>query len=130
MSQVSRHIHINGIVQGVGFRPYIFNLALHHHLKGWVRNSASGVDIEVTGNILNQNAFFEQISESPPPLAQIDTIETQDIPKQIFADFSIVPSQNQDSDFIPISPDVAICKDCQSELFDPSDRRYHYPFIN
>jgi len=130
MSQVSRHIHINGIVQGVGFRPYIFNLALHHHLKGWVRNSASGVDIEATGNILNQNAFFEQISESPPPLAQIDTIETQDIPKQIFADFSIVPSQNQDSDFIPISPDVAICKDCQSELFDPSDRRYHYPFIN
>ncbi|MEA3326811.1 MAG: carbamoyltransferase HypF [Chloroflexota bacterium] len=130
MSPISRHIHINGIVQGVGFRPFIYNLALRHDLKGWVRNSASGVDIEVTGTVTEQNAFLEQISKSPPPIAQIDSIKTQVIPAKFFADFSIVPSQNQISDFIPVSPDVAICKDCLSELFDPSDRRYQYPFIN
>jgi len=130
MSQISRHIHINGIVQGVGFRPFIYNLALQHHLKGWVRNSSSGVDIEVTGKVTDQNAFLDQISKSPPPLAQIDSVETQEIPLIIFGDFSIIPSQHQVLDFMPVSPDVAICKDCQSELFDPSDRRYQYPFIN
>lgn len=130
MSQISRHIHINGIVQGVGFRPFIYNLAIQNNLKGWVRNSASGVDIEITGTLSCQQAFQKQISESPPPLSLIDTIEVTDMPFRDFPDFSIVSSQDQKSDFIPISPDVAICKNCISELFDPGNRRHRYPFIN
>jgi hydrogenase maturation protein HypF len=130
MSPVSRHIHINGIVQGVGFRPFIYNLALDYELKGWVCNSASGVDIEVAGDREKVESFYERISSSAPPLAQIDSIEIHEIEFQEFERFEIVPSQDTDSDFIPISPDIAICSLCQKELFDPNDRRYRYPFIN
>ncbi len=130
MSQNSRHIHINGIVQGVGFRPFIYNLALKHNLQGWVRNSASGVDIKITGTVTDLETFCRKISESPPPLSQIDSIAVAEIPFHEFSDFSIIKSHNQSSDFIPISPDVAICKDCRTELFNPADRRYLYPFIN
>ncbi len=130
MTQISRHIHINGIVQGVGFRPFIYNLALAHQLNGWVRNSASGVDIEVTGEKADLDAFQSDIPRSAPPLAQIDSIEVEDIRPKTFETFKIIPSKDKSTDFIPVSPDVAICHDCQRELFDPQDRRYRYPFIN
>ena len=130
MTQISRHIHINGIVQGVGFRPFIFNLALEHQLAGWVRNSASGVDIEVTGNKKDLQNFLEQIPLAAPPLAEIDSIESQEIKLQDFSGFKIVSSKGKRSDFIPVSPDVAVCGQCLAELFDPEDRRYRYPFIN
>jgi len=129
MIQISRHIHINGIVQGVGFRPFIYNLALRFNLAGWVRNSASGVDIEVMGDEADVEAFLKAINDSPP-LAEIDSIQTREIEPRTFKNFKILSSQNQASDFIPVSPDVAICTDCQTELFDPKDRRYRYPFIN
>ena len=130
MPKSSRHIHINGIVQGVGFRPFIYNLALNHNLVGWVRNSASGVDIEVTGDEINLNKFISTIPDSAPPLAQIDSIDTREIPTQALEGFKIVSSKDKRSDFIPVSPDVAICSQCQAELFNPDDRRYRYPFIN
>ena len=130
MTQISRHIHINGIVQGVGFRPFIFNLALEHQLSGWVRNSASGVDIEVTGHSEDLQNFQDQIPISAPPLAEIDSIEIQDIKLQDFSGFKIISSKDKSSDFIPVSPDVAVCDQCQAELFDSRDRRYRYPFIN
>ena len=130
MDAISRHIHINGIVQGVGFRPFIFNLALEHQLTGWVCNSASGVDIEVTGAADDLTAFIEAIPAQAPPLAQIDLLEDRTITLQPFDGFKIVPSQDQATDFIPVSPDVAICGQCREELFDPADRRYRYPFIN
>ncbi len=124
------HIHINGIVQGVGFRPFIYNLAIAHHLKGWVRNSANGVDIEITTDQNTLETFVNQIQNSAPPLAQIDSITTEKINHQSFDAFNIVESKNKASDFIPISPDVAICSQCQQELFDSQDRRFRYPFIN
>jgi len=130
MSLISRHIHINGIVQGVGFRPFIYNLAQYNHLTGWVRNSASGVDVEVTGSQEDFNAFLRTLSDSPPPLAQIDSVEVQTIQTQTFDGFRIHHSQNNPADFIPISPDMAVCDDCRSELFNPQDRRFRYPFIN
>ncbi len=130
MSPSSLHIHINGIVQGVGFRPFIYNLAQQYGLKGWVRNSASGVDIEVTGNQSDLQAFVDAIPLDAPPLAQIDLIDSHEIDLQAFTDFTIIKSKDRSSDFIPISPDVAICAQCQQELFDPQDRRYRYPFIN
>jgi hydrogenase maturation protein HypF len=130
MTYSSRHIHINGIVQGVGFRPFIYNLALGHRLTGWVRNSASGVDIEVTGTEQDLNAFLAAIPQSAPPLAIIDAIDYQEVDLCEFDGFNIIHSEDQPTDFIPVSPDMAICKDCQSELFDTQDRRYRYPFIN
>jgi hydrogenase maturation protein HypF len=130
MLYTSRHIHINGIVQGVGFRPFIYNLALSHRLTGWVRNSASGVDIKVTGTEEDLNAFLAVISISAPPLAMIDTIDAQEIDLCEFDSFNIIHSEDQPTDFIPVSPDIAICKGCQSELFDTQDRRFRYPFIN
>jgi len=130
MTQISHHIHINGIVQGVGFRPFIYNLAEEYHLTGWIRNSASGVDIEVTGAEDNLAAFEEAIPRLSPPLAQIDTIETRKINPDYFPDFKIVTSHSAYNDFIPVSPDVAICPQCSAELFNPEDRRFRYPFIN
>ena len=130
MTDSGLHIHITGIVQGVGFRPFIYNLATKHQLTGWVRNSASGVDIEVAGPTVKSHAFLADISSLAPPLAQIDTIETRELIDISFDDFKIIHSDDQSSDFIPVSPDVAICKDCRTELLDPKDRRYRYPFIN
>lgn len=130
MSRISRHIHIIGIVQGVGFRPFIYNLSKEFNLQGWVRNSASGVDIEVTGEKAAVKGFLTAIPKSAPPLAQIDSIETHEIDLREFDDFTIIKSKDRSNDFIPISPDVAICDHCRDELFDSKDRRYRYPFIN
>ena len=82
MGNISQHIHINGIVQGVGFRPFIYNLALEHNLTGWVCNSASGVDIEVTGEAGDVTNFTAAIPQQAPPLAQIDSIEDWPIEDQ------------------------------------------------
>ena len=130
MPLLAFHIHINGIVQGVGFRPYIYNLAIEHQLNGWVCNSANGVDIEVTGDSDSIHEFLQEIPQSTPPLAQIDSMETNEIELENFTGFNIIPSINKATDFIPISPDVAICENCLKELMDPKDRRYRYPFIN
>ena len=130
MLKSSLHIHINGIVQGVGFRPFIFNLAAEYGLPGWVCNSASGVDIEVSGDPEILDQFCTDIPLKAPPLAQIDSIKVEEIPLAAFEGFKIISSQNKANDFIPVSPDVAICSQCRTELFDPQDRRYRYPFIN
>ncbi len=130
MLKSSRHIHINGIVQGVGFRPFIFNLAESYDLPGWVCNSASGVDIEISGDPDKLGRFCADIPIKAPPLAQIDSINVEEIAFTPFKGFEILSSQDKATDFIPVSPDVAICADCQAELFDPQDRRYRYPFIN
>lgn len=130
MTQISLQIHINGIVQGVGFRPFIYNLAKRSNLSGWVRNSASGVDIEVSGTQEELKAFCDAIPNSAPPLAQIDSIRINEIALTRFDDFTIQPSKDLATDFIPISPDIAICDQCRDELFNPEDRRYRYPFIN
>ena len=124
------NIHINGIVQGVGFRPFVYNLATSLALKGWVRNSASGVDILVSGDRPTLDSFIQKLQEQAPPLSQIDTFEVDWQPTPDFSQFEIIPSQDQAGAFQPISPDVSICPDCLRELFDPSDKRYRYPFIN
>ena len=123
-------IHIQGIVQGVGFRPFIYTLAHKYHLTGWVRNSSAGVDIVVNGPAQALDAFTDEIRQSPPPLAQIDHMDIQPVPPDGFRAFTILESSSEAGGFIPISPDISICADCLSEMFDPADRRYRYPFIN
>ncbi|NSW51419.1 MAG: carbamoyltransferase HypF [Anaerolineae bacterium] len=123
-------INIRGIVQGVGFRPFVYSLAREHHLNGWVLNSSSGVQIEVDGTPAQLAAFSADLRAKMPPLAKIDEIQQESIPPQSFTGFEIRHSLPQAGEFIPVSPDTSICEDCRRELFDPADRRYRYPFIN
>ncbi|MCB8936943.1 MAG: carbamoyltransferase HypF [Ardenticatenaceae bacterium] len=125
-----RQIHIEGIVQGVGFRPFVYSLAERYGLTGWVRNTSAGVDIEVDGRSDNLDAFVESLQEELPPLAHIDTFSVANTRSNGYTQFKIVHSQAVAKAFQPISPDVAICEDCLRELFDPTDRHYRYPFIN
>jgi len=123
-------IHIDGIVQGVGFRPFVYGLARRLDLRGWVRNTSAGVDIEVDGSQSALASFVDGLRLEAPPLAQIDSIQIEAIPFNGFDDFEIVTSQTVEAAFQPISPDVSLCDDCLRELLDPKDRRYRYPFIN
>jgi hydrogenase maturation protein HypF len=123
-------IHVNGIVQGVGFRPFVYGLAMRLGLKGWVRNTSAGVDIELDGNQDKLEAFVKALREETPPLARIDELITSVKAVNGFTQFEIVHSEAIPEAFQPISPDVSICPDCLRELFDPHDRRYRYPFIN
>ncbi len=130
LEQTGLRIRVRGIVQGVGFRPFVYALAVNHHLNGWVRNTSSGVEIEISGAPANLQAFCHKLQNNPPPLARIDEILTESMPPNREIGFTILDSQPQPGEFIPISPDMATCADCRRELFDPADRRYHYPFIN
>lgn len=123
-------IHIQGIVQGVGFRPFVFGLAERFQLNGWVRNSTAGVDIEVEGQPDDLEGFLTALEEEAPPLARIDSISSTPIPPDGHLTFEIKHSAANQRGYQPISPDVSICPDCLEELFDPEDHRYLYPFIN
>jgi len=123
-------VHITGIVQGVGFRPFVYNLATRLKLNGWVRNTSAGVDIEVDGEQDVLDAFLKALRDESPPLSRIDELTASFRPANGFNSFDIVHSESIPSAFQPISPDVAICNDCLREMFDPNDRRYRYPFIN
>ena len=123
-------VHITGIVQGVGFRPFVYNLATRLNLKGWVRNTSAGVDIEVDGEQEILDTFVKTLRDEAPPLSRIDELTASFRAANGFRSFEIVHSESVEGAFQPISPDVAICDDCLRELFNPSDRRYRYPFIN
>lgn len=123
-------IHITGVVQGVGFRPFVYGLAHVYGLTGWVRNSSAGVDIVVEGSAAALTAFVHDLQHKLPPLARIDEFHVSHQPANGFARFDIIPSEPIAGAFQPISPDVSVCPDCLRELFDPADRRYRYPFIN
>jgi hydrogenase maturation protein HypF len=122
--------HINGVVQGVGFRPFVYGLAARLHLLGWVRNSSAGVDIELDGLRSDLENFIQTLKTDPPPLAHIDEVLVHWQPPVGFKSFEIIHSEAIPDAFQPISPDVCTCPDCLSELFDPKDRRFRYPFIN
>ncbi len=123
-------IHITGVVQGVGFRPFVFGLASRLELLGWVRNTSAGVDLEVDGSPKAIRKFTQSLREEAPPLARIDEISVDRGEPYGFTEFQIIHSQPLEGAFQPISPDVSLCADCERELFDPKDRRYRYPFIN
>lgn len=127
---IGTRIHVTGIVQGVGFRPFVYNRALENGLTGWVRNTSAGVDIEVNGSEESIDSFIQVLKSQAPPLSRIDSLEYSQIPSNHFDTFEIVQSETVMEAFQPISPDIGICPDCLRELFDPTDRRYRYPFTN
>ncbi len=121
------HIEVKGVVQGVGFRPFVYNLAESLNLKGFITNTSRGVTIEVEGDRVDE--FLSKLKTKPPPLAKIYSIETKELPVNNYSSFEIIESID-DAGFTHVSEDVSICEDCLIELFTPSDRRYLYPFIN
>lgn len=130
MPAAAYRITIKGIVQGVGFRPHVYRLAMELDLKGWVLNSSAGVFIELEGEEGIIEEFIARLSKEPPPLALIRSMETEIFPIQGFKEFTIRESESQDQTLVMISPDIAICEDCKREVRDKSDRRYGYPFTN
>ena len=128
--QVRRRIHVRGIVQGVGFRPYVYRLATERHLAGQIANTSSGVVIEVEGAAEVVDEFLSSLPGEAPPLALVTDIQVVEIHRTGETDFCILPSDPSASVQTLISPDIATCADCLHELFDPADRRYRYPFIN
>ena len=123
-------LFVKGIVQGVGFRPFIYGLAGSHSLNGWVLNSTEGVSIEVEGEKESLDSFIEQVRVKAPPLAVIDSIDVEYLSPQNYDCFVIRHSKGDKGKYVKISPDISLCDDCLAELFDPADRRYRYPFIN
>ncbi|HVO59606.1 MAG TPA: carbamoyltransferase HypF, partial [Terriglobales bacterium] len=127
---VRRQIEVSGIVQGVGFRPYIYRLATERHLSGNISNTSSGVTIEIQGPPFAVEDFISRLPKEAPPLARITDVSVVELPCNGDQDFRIVASRRGQAVQTLISPDVAICADCLRELLDPADRRYRYPFIN
>ena len=128
--QTTKHVHVTGVVQGVGFRPFVYGLATRLALHGWVCNTSAGVDIVIQGDEERVNAFVESLSAEAPPLARIDQVSAWEETGGEFSSFEIRESESVEGAFQPISPDVALCPDCERELLDPNDRRYLYSFIN
>lgn len=127
---VRRQIDVAGIVQGVGFRPYVYRLAIERNLAGTVTNTSSGVTIEVEGAPEAVEEFVECLPATAPPLSRITQVSVREVPCVGDREFRILASQRGQQVQTLISPDVATCPDCLREMFDPGDRRYRYPFIN
>ena len=124
-----RRFLVRGVVQGVGFRPFVYGLAGRHGLGGFVLNDGDGVTVEAEGDTAALDAFAASLRTDAPPLARVEAVTAELLPLLAEGRFSIVPSlPSRGAAAIP--PDVATCDDCLSELFDPGDRRYRYPFLN
>lgn len=123
-------ISVRGIVQGVGFRPFVYQLATKYGLKGWVCNTSGDVKIEVEGPMKSINSFYDHLNTQSPPLAQIDEINCHYLPPEGYQCFEIRKSKPEKDKYQRISPDIATCSQCLKEIFDSNDRRYRYPFTN
>lgn len=128
--QKSLSLLVNGLVQGVGFRPYVYQIATQMSLKGWVANSNQGVIIEIEGSQPRLETFLETLQSHLPQPAQISSLKIEWNPAIGYSDFQIKPSIQQQKNQAFILPDLATCTDCIEELFAPENRRYRYPFIN
>lgn len=129
------HIHVTGIVQGVGMRPFVYRESMAHGICGWVLNAGDGVHIEAHAPADALDAFVAALSEHAPAAARVERVDIADLGPGGWSaaneqGFRIVASQDQTAHTTLVSPDIATCDDCLRELFDPADRRYHYPFIN
>jgi len=128
--RVARELWVRGVVQGVGFRPFIYGLAGAHRLDGWVRNTSAGVQIVVEGPPAAVEAFCAALPEEAPPRSFIASLEVEDVEPSGASGFTIVESAAEPGAYQLVSPDIALCPDCRRELLDPDDRRHGYPFTN
>ena len=122
-------LQVSGLVQGVGFRPFVYRLAVRHGLAGCVRNASGSVGIELEGPPAQLERFIDDLRREAPPLARIEAIQRTELDPKGRSGFQILASQEQPNRRQPIAPDVALCPACERELYDPAARRYRYPFI-
>jgi hydrogenase maturation protein HypF len=131
MSELQRkRISIEGIVQGVGFRPFVYQAARKWGVSGWVRNDSRGVTVEAEGELHLLAGFLWTLRDDVPPLATVSRFEMSDLPVTGTSGFTIRESEGTAAKTAQIAPDSFVCPDCLAELFEPADRRYRYPFIN
>jgi hydrogenase maturation protein HypF len=123
-------IEITGIVQGIGYRPFVYNLALKHSIRGWVLNNEKGVLIDAEGEDEALDLFIDGLTKLAPPLARIESLRAGSFEPKGYPCFEIRQSKEASEGFTLISPDVATCDSCLAELLSPDDFRYRYPFIN
>jgi len=123
-------IGVRGVVQGVGFRPFVYRLAQDHNLKGWVRNTSGSVEIDVEGDEESLEHFLIDLKAKAPPMARIERVEATFYPPNGYTEFQILKSLSQEGEYQLVSPDIATCVDCKREIFCPTDRRFRYPFTN
>jgi hydrogenase maturation protein HypF len=130
----ARRVVVHGLVQGVGFRPFVWRLSQRHGLSGWVRNAGGVVEIQAEGDATALDAFETALALEAPPMARVLDIRSRTVPAEETGGFRVDPSAASPDprlqDGSMVSPDAATCAACRSELFDPSDRRFRYPFIN
>jgi len=129
-NDIAKRLKISGIVQGVGFRPFVYQLAQQYRIKGEVANTSSGVTLHIEGTQENIDLFCIDLTQKSPPLAHITDISIHPESAKGFNAFSIIQSKAGPCRATLISPDVSVCRDCLKEIFDPEDRRYQYPFAN
>jgi len=123
-------IKVRGVVQGVGFRPFVYRLANAHDLRGWVLNAEEGVEIHLEGEERPLRSFLEEMKTHPPQAAAIAEMYAETTEAIGFTEFTIRESTGAHQPTVRISPDLPVCENCLRELFDPQDHRYHYPYIN
>jgi hydrogenase maturation protein HypF len=123
-------ISVRGVVQGVGFRPFVFQLATKYSLKGWVCNTSEDVKIEVQGDSRDLEHFVSELQHNAPPLAHIENVSVTRHPPADYTGFEIRRSVAEGGKYQLVSPDITTCQHCLKEIFNPDDRRYHYPFTN
>ncbi|MCI9673272.1 MAG: carbamoyltransferase HypF [Enterorhabdus sp.] len=124
-------IHVKGIVQGVGFRPFVYRTAKKYLINGWVLNAADGVHIHAEGESKLVDEFIMELSDNPPAASKVEEIDIKEVPLEDFDSFEIRFSDDEAvAETTLVSPELATCADCVNELFNPNDRRYRYPFIN
>ncbi|MCK5207911.1 MAG: acylphosphatase, partial [Cyclobacteriaceae bacterium] len=125
----SFHIHIKGRVQGIGFRPFIYKLAIENGFNGAVSNTLDGVHIFINSETLLLEKFIKQIRDNAPEQSLITSINYEEIPYRSYGDFTIIESDLGGTPDLLITPDFAICERCKAELQDSENRRYNYPYI-
>lgn len=130
MMKTAQRIRVHGVVQGIGFRPFIFRLAKQLGVYGWVCNGEKGVEIHVEGEVEKIQKFVYDMKERPPALARVTDLEIKDVNVEGMHDFKIIESMRNDRPTVHIPADLAVCSSCLTELFNKENRRYLYPYIN
>jgi hydrogenase maturation protein HypF len=126
---LAKRVCVEGLVQGVGFRPFVHRLAIQRRVNGWVRNTSGAVEIHVEGEPNAIDRFLVDLRDAAPVLARIESLAASDVAREGFTSFEVRASRSSADSRLPVSPDVAMCEQCARELSDPANRRYRYPFI-
>ena len=131
ISTEALNLHVKGLVQGVGFRPFVYRMALRHHVAGWVLNAIDGVHVHAEGDGGDLDRFALALADDAPEAARVAEVSIEECPVEGFEGFEIRFSEDEPAELVTlVSPDIATCGECERELFDPENRRYRYPFIN